>query len=32
MLRHLVKVDAVVRASRDDLVSLVVPVIEGHLR
>jgi hypothetical protein len=27
-----VKVDAVVRASNDELVSLVAPVIEGYLR
>jgi hypothetical protein len=32
MLRHVVKVDAVVRASNDELVSLVAPVIEGYLR
>ena len=32
MLRHVVRLDAVVRASRDELVSLVAPVIEGYLR
>jgi AcrR family transcriptional regulator len=32
MLRHVVRSDAVVRASNDDLVSLVAPVIEGYLR
>lgn len=32
MLRHVVKVDAVVRAGDDELVSLVVPAIEGYLR
>ncbi len=32
MLRHVVKLDAVVRASNDELVSIVAPVIEGYLR
>ncbi|MGO9964883.1 MAG: TetR family transcriptional regulator [Acidimicrobiales bacterium] len=32
MLRHVVRLDAVVRASRDELVSVVAPVIEGYLR
>ena len=32
VLRHVVKLDAVVRASDDELVSLVAPVIEGYLR
>jgi AcrR family transcriptional regulator len=32
MLRHVVRLDAVVRASRDELVSLVAPVLEGYLR
>jgi AcrR family transcriptional regulator len=32
ILRHVVRLDAVVGASRDELVSLVAPVIEGYLR
>jgi AcrR family transcriptional regulator len=32
VLRHVVKLDAVVRASSDELVSLVAPVIEVYLR
>jgi hypothetical protein len=32
MLRHVVRLEAVVRASPDELVSLVAPVIEGYLR
>ena len=32
VLRHVVKLDAVVRASDDELISLVAPVIEGYLR
>jgi len=32
MLRHVVKAEAVVSATTDDLVSRVAPVIEGYLR
>ena len=32
LLRHVAKLDAVVRASNDEIVSLVAPVIEGYLR
>ena len=32
MLRHVVKLEPVVRASRDELVSVVAPIIEGYLR
>jgi len=32
MLRHVVRAEAVVSATNDDLVSRVAPVIEGYLR
>ena len=32
MLRHVVRLDPVARASRDEIVALVVPVIEQYLR
>ena len=32
MLRHVVRSDAVARASNDEIVSLVAPVIEGYIR
>ena len=32
LLRHVAKLDAVVGASNDEIVSLVAPVIEGYLR
>ncbi len=32
MLRHVVKLDVLARASNDDLVLLAAPVIEGYLR
>ena len=32
MLRHVVRVDPVVKASPDEIVALVAPVIEQYLR